>query len=130
MTDTRISKTSEGTGLSSASRDQTLRPRVDVLEDKTGLTLLADLPGVPREQLDLKVDGDTLVIEGTVQQSLPQGLEAVYAEVQASHYRRAFTLNGDLDPSRIEANLKNGVLRLRIPKQAHAQPRKIAIQAS
>jgi HSP20 family protein len=105
-------------------------PRVDVLEDKGGITLLADLPGVPRDELDLKVDGDTLVIDATVRQDTPESLQPVYAEVRLPRYRRAFTLSSDLDTARIEANLKDGVLRLRIPKKEHAQPRRIAVQAN
>ncbi|TDP72688.1 Hsp20/alpha crystallin family protein [Roseateles toxinivorans] len=108
--------------------ERALVPRVDVFEDDAGITLLADLPGVPREQLELKVDGDTLSIEGTLGQFAPEGLEAVYAEVRVGRYRRAFTLSRELDPARIEANLKDGVLNLRIPKQAHAQPRRIEVQ--
>ncbi|HSI60395.1 MAG TPA: Hsp20/alpha crystallin family protein [Ideonella sp.] len=103
-------------------------PRVDVLEDDTGITLLADLPGVPREQLELKVEGDTLLIEAAIATPAPERLEAVYAEVRLPRYRRAFTLSRELDTGRIEANLKDGVLKLRIPKQAHAQPQRIAVQ--
>lgn len=103
-------------------------PRVDVLEDDTGITLLADLPGVPKEQLELKVEGDTLHIEGGMAPQLPEGLEPVYAEVRVPRYRRSFTLSRELDGARIEANLKNGVLELRIPKQEHAQPRRIEVQ--
>jgi HSP20 family molecular chaperone IbpA len=102
-------------------------PAVDVFEDASGIVLLADLPGVPREQLELKIEGDTLLIEGGVQPPTPEGLEAVYAEVRVPRYRRRFTLSRDLDTSRIDANLKDGVLTLRIPKQAHAQPRRIAV---
>jgi HSP20 family protein len=64
-----------------------------------------------------------------VAQALPERLEAVYAEVRVPRYRRAFTLSRELDSARIDANLKDGVLKLRIPKQAHAQPRRIAVQA-
>ena len=107
---------------------RTLLPRVDVLEDAGGITLLADLPGVPKEALELKIDGDTLLIEGEVTSvTLPQ-LQSVYAEVRVPRYRRAFTLSRELDTSRIEASMKDGVLNLRIPKQAHAQPRRIAVQ--
>lgn len=116
---------------SSNERDaRALLPRVDVLEDKGGITLLADLPGVGREQLDLQIDGDTLVIDAAVSQDAPAELQAIYAEVRVPRYRRAFTLSGDLDASRIEANLKDGVLRLHIPKQPHAQPRRIKVQAA
>jgi HSP20 family protein len=102
-------------------------PAVDVFEDAGGITLLADMPGVPREHLELKVEGDALWIEGAVQPRTPEGLEAVYAEVRAPRYRRSFTLSRELDTARIEATLKDGVLSLRIPKQAHAQPRRIAV---
>jgi HSP20 family protein len=105
-------------------------PAVDVFEDESGITLLADMPGVPRDQLELKVEGDALSIEGHVAPLAPEGLEAVYAEVRVPRYRRTFTLSRELDSSRIDASLKDGVLTLRIPKQAHAQPRRIQIQAS
>lgn len=104
-------------------------PDVDVFEDDSGITLLADMPGVPKDQLDIKVEGDTLLIEGSVQPATPEGLEAVYAEVRVPRYRRSFTLSRELDASQIAANLKDGVLHLRIPKQAHAQPRRITVSA-
>lgn len=105
-----------------------LVPRVDVHEDDTGISLLADLPGVAKDALEIQIDGDTLTLEGRVAQDTPEGLQAVYAEVRVPRYRRAFTLSRELDSARIEANLKDGVLTLRIPKQAHAQPRRIEVQ--
>lgn len=105
-----------------------LLPKVDVYEDDTGLTLLADLPGVPRDQVGLRVDGDTLTIEGAVAADLPESLRAVHVEVPAARYRRIFTLSRELDAASIEAESRDGVLRLRIPKLAHAQPRKIDVQ--
>lgn len=104
-------------------------PAVDVFEDAGGITLLADMPGVQRDELELKIEGDALLIEGSVRPLTPDGLEAVYAEVRVPRYRRSFTLSRELDTARIEANLKDGVLSLRIPKQAHAQPRRIAVSA-
>ena len=114
------------------AREQDTRavlPRVDVFEDESGITLLADLPGVPRDQLELKVEGDTLWVEGTVQPQTPEGLEAIYAEVRVPRFRRSFSLSRELDAQRIDANLKDGVLTLRIPKAEHAQPRRITVQA-
>jgi len=104
-------------------------PNVDVFEDASGITVLADMPGVRKDQLELKVEGDALLIEGTVQPFTPDGLEALYAEVRVPRYRRSFTLSRELDTTRIEANLKDGVLALRIPKQEHAQPRRITVNA-
>ncbi|MGQ0620092.1 MAG: Hsp20/alpha crystallin family protein [Panacagrimonas sp.] len=102
-------------------------PAVDVFEDETGITLLADMPGVPRDNLELKVEGNTLLLEGSMQRPTPDGIEAVYAEVRVPLYRRSFTLSRELDTAKIDASLKDGVLTLRIPKQAHAQPQRIAV---
>jgi len=108
----------------------TMTPRVDVIEDATGITLLADLPGVSRDALEIHVEGDALTIEGQVSTVTPQAMEATYAEVRIPRYRRMFTLSRELDGSRIEAQLKDGVLRLRIPKQDHAQPRRVQVKVA
>jgi HSP20 family protein len=130
---TEASTSTQSTNAS-ASRDsleaRSMLPRVDVLEDDNGITLLADMPGVPKDQLELKIDGDTLSIEGAVTALAPGGLEPVYAEVRVPRYRRAFTLSRELDPTRIEAQLKDGVLNLRVPKAEHAKPRRITVQAN
>lgn len=105
-----------------------LVPRVDVVEDSNGITLLADLPGVKKDGLDIKVDGATLSLEGAVALDAPQTLDAVFAEVRASRYRRSFTLSNELDTAAIDAQLKDGVLKLRIPKVAEAQPRRIEVR--
>lgn len=106
----------------------TLTPRVEVFEDPEGITLRADLPGVPKDKLELNVEGDSLRIEGEIALDAPEGLEAVYAEVRLARYRRAFTLSSELDNSRTDAQLRDGVLTLRIPKHAHAQPRRIEVK--
>ena len=123
--------TSSASTSSATEQDQqrAVLPAVDVFEDAAGITLLADMPGVPKEQLELKVEGEALLIEGGVQPRTPDGLEAIYAELRVPRYRRSFSLSRELDSSRIEANLKDGVLTLRIPKQAHAQSRRIAVTA-
>lgn len=110
--------------------DATLLPRVDVIEDGTGITLRADLPGVPKDKLRLQVEGDTLTIEGELSITTPEGMEANHAEVSALRYRRMFTLSKELDHSKVSAEFRNGVLNLRIPKAEHAQPRRINITVS
>lgn len=112
----------------SETETQTLLPRVDVFEDDNGIQLFADLPGVPKERLVVNVEGDTLLLEGEIMPQMSQQLEAVYAEVQLSRFRRAFTLSSELDTTRIDAELRDGVLSLRVPKHAHAQPRKIVVK--
>lgn len=109
---------------------QFILPRVDVVEDSHGITLLADLPGVRRDKLDLKVEGTSLTLEGCIEIDSPKGLDAVLAEVRAARYRRGFTLSSELDTGKIDTQLKDGVLRLRIPKLAEAQPRRIEVRVA
>jgi HSP20 family protein len=114
---------------SPASRQEpTLMPPVDVVEDANGITLYADMPGVPKDRLQLRVDGDQLNLEGEMVLAVPEGTEASHAEVQLSRYRRTFTLSKELDAEKVSAELNQGVLRVRIPKAAHAQPRRIQVQ--
>ncbi|MDB5899908.1 MAG: heat-shock protein [Ramlibacter sp.] len=103
-------------------------PPVDVFENETSITLLADLPGVTREQLQVRVDGETLLLEATASNTGPEQLELVYGEAQQAAYRRQFTLSRELDAARIEAQLKDGVLRLTIPKAEEARPRRIQVK--
>jgi HSP20 family protein len=106
----------------------TLLPAVDVFEDATGITLFADLPGVTREQLHLHLEADSLSIEGEVALEMPEGMEASHAEVLLPRFRRVFTLSKELDGHKVSAEFRNGVLKLRIPKVEHAQPRRIEVQ--
>ena len=114
-----------------ARRDtQAMTPRVDVLEDDTGITVIADMPGVSKDSLEIKVENDALSFEGAVSTATPQAMEATYAEVRIPRYRRSFTLSRELDTGRIEAQLKDGVLRLRIPKHEQARPQRISVKVS
>ncbi len=106
-----------------------LQPAVDVTEDETGITLSADLPGATRDALSLRVDGDTLTIEAPMALGVAPDLQPVWAEVRAGRWRRSFTLSRELDSTRIDATLRDGVLTLRVPKQEQARPRRIDVQA-
>jgi HSP20 family molecular chaperone IbpA len=107
-----------------------LMPPVDIFEDASGITLLADLPGVDREQLSIGVDGRHLTIEAPLSLGESAALAPVYTEVRANHFKRSFELSGELDTGAIDANLKDGVLTLRIPKHERAKPRRIEVRVS
>jgi HSP20 family protein len=111
-----------------ASEIATLLPPVDVIEDKEGITLYADLPGVTKEKLSLQVDSDTLTIEGEMDLKMPEGMEATHAEVSLPRFRRVFTLSKELDTGKLQAELKQGVLKLHIQKAERAKPRRISVQ--
>ncbi|MDD2741131.1 MAG: Hsp20/alpha crystallin family protein [Rhodocyclaceae bacterium] len=112
----------------SERNDVVLLPPVDVIEDAAGITLYADLPGVAKDNLHLQVESDTLTIEGEMSLDLPNGLESTHLEVSSPRYRRAFSLSKELDLDKVTADFDQGVLKLRIPKAAHAQPKKIEIR--
>jgi HSP20 family molecular chaperone IbpA len=111
-----------------AGDEPALLPPVDVIEDASGITLYADLPGVPKDRLHVQVEADTLTISGETAITMPQRMAATHVEVNLPRYRRSFTLSKELDPEKLSAELKNGVLKLRIDKAAHAQPRKVEIK--
>jgi HSP20 family molecular chaperone IbpA len=114
----------------SQTPETSLTPPVDVIEDAGGITLYADLPGVPKDRLHVHVEADTLTIEGEIALDVPEGMEASHAEVNLPRYKRVFTLSKELDSDQVAAEFLQGVLKLRIPKAAHLQPRKIEIRVA
>jgi HSP20 family protein len=113
-----------------ARPEAALLPPVDVVEDASGITLFADLPGVPKDKLGLHLEADSLTIEGEVALNTPEGMESGHAEVRLPRYRRVFTLSKELDSEKASAEFRNGVLKLRIPKAEYVQPRKIEIKVA
>jgi HSP20 family protein len=105
MSDLTQMNKDNGKTPAAARNEAALMPPVDVVEDGTGITLYADLPGVPRDRLNLRVEGDQLTIEAEAVLAVPQGMEPTHAEVGLSRYRRAFTLSKELDPEKVAAEL-------------------------
>jgi HSP20 family protein len=101
---------------------------VDIFEDSQGITLWADLPGVTKDRLDVKVHDGNLYIEAEAVVPTPAGLRLQHAEIRQPHFARAFSLGADFDASKIDANLKDGVLKLTIPRRDEARPRRIEVR--
>lgn len=125
---TQTASTRRDAAAANPPQPPALLPPVDIVENDSGILLIADLPGVSKERLGVRVDGDNLVIEGEAEVALPEQLEVVHSEVRQPLYRRSFSLSRELDTSKIEANLRDGVLRLRIPKAEEARPRRIEVR--
>ena len=104
-------------------------PRVDIYETDTGLVVAADLPGVSPEGLDVTLDKRVLSIYGRVDEKAPEGYSRVYREYEVGDFERQFTLSGDFDSNGIEANLKDGVLHLAIPRVPEAAARRIKVKS-
>lgn len=109
------------------AEEAALLPPVDIYEDAAGITLVADLPGVARERLSVQVDKDILLIEGEAAIEMPNEMEALYADLRTTRFRRSFTLSRELQADQIDAQMQDGVLTLRVPKRAELQPRKIQV---
>jgi HSP20 family protein len=105
-------------------------PRTDIFETDDGLVILADMPGVSPDGLDVTLERNVLTIRGRTEDSPPQGFSPVYLEYQPGDYERVFTLSEDIEAERIEASVKAGVLRLVLPKAGPAQTKRIQVRAS
>lgn len=112
------------------ARRMTLTPAVDVFEDSHGITLWADLPGVTKDKLEVKVHDGNLYIEAEAVVPTPAGLRLQHAEIREPRFARAFSLSTDFDTSKIDANLQDGVLKLTIPRRDEARPRRIEVQTN
>lgn len=104
-------------------------PRVDIVETDTGLEILADIPGVTKDSVEITMEQRTLRIQGRADISLPEGVAPLYLEYQPGDYERAFTLSDSIDPAGIEARVRNGVLHLRLPKAGPAKAQRIEVRA-
>ena len=113
----------------SESAESALRPAVDIFENDAGITLQADMPGVSKDRLNVRVEGTNLLVEGEIEISRQEQMQALYADVRSATYRRSFLLSNELEASKIDANLKDGVLTVRIPKRAELRPRRIEVRA-
>jgi len=106
------------------------QPAVDIFETKDELVLVADMPGVPPDGVDVDLEGDELSIEGRVRSGEYDGLKPLYVEYGVGGYYRRFTLGEMIDREGIKAQMKNGVLMLRLPKAERARARRISVDAA
>ncbi len=104
-------------------------PRADIYETDEAITVVADMPGADENSVDITLENNVLTINGYVEPQQPEGHSLAYAEYQVGDYQRAFTLSDQIDRDGIEAVVKDGVLRLYLPKITEAKKRKIAIKA-
>jgi HSP20 family molecular chaperone IbpA len=103
-------------------------PALDIHETPDGLVLEADLPGVPADQLAVRVEDNVLHIYGKTVWPVPDEARMLYEEVRPGDFYRSFILSDQVDTDKIEADFHQGVLRLTLPKAAKARPRKIEIR--
>ena len=117
-------------GMQRTRTQRVYAPRTDIYETDEALILVADMPGVLPEGLDITLEGRELTVRGRAGEYTPAGYSPVYLEYEPGHYERTFVLSEEIDAERIEAQLKDGVLHLTLPKVPTAQARRIQVRTS
>ncbi len=113
----------------SEAKVKTYAPRVDIIEGEKAVTLLADMPGIDAKDVALDLNRNVLTLSGKCGLEAPEGFDRSYVEYENTNYERVFTLGNEIDRDAIEATVKNGVLKLVLPKAKEARPRKISVNA-
>jgi HSP20 family protein len=103
-------------------------PAVDIFETPEAITVVADMPGVPGDKVTLDLRENHLTIQGEIIPPMGADETMLVQEYLTGDYQREFHLGAMIDQARIEATMKNGVLRLRLPKSEKAKPRKIEVK--
>jgi len=104
-------------------------PHSDIYETKDSIFVLADMPGVNEQSIDITLEKNVLTIQGFTTPQEVEGLKMVYCECPAGNYRRVFLLSEEVDRDSIEGTVKNGVLKLVLPKSPKAMARKITVKS-
>jgi len=102
-------------------------PTADIFETDEALTVIMEMPGVEKNNVNIALENDVLRVDGQINFSNYEGMEPVYTEYNVGHYARGFTLSGKIDRDRISAQLDEGVLTLTLPKSEKVKPRKILV---
>lgn len=111
-------------------QQETLLPAVDIIEESSALTLVADMPGVTHDTLKVELDNNVLSLEGEINLNMPEGLSALHAEVRGQRFARRFNLSHEIDGDAISARIVNGVLTVTLPKKDSHRTRRIEVQAA
>jgi HSP20 family molecular chaperone IbpA len=102
-------------------------PATDIFETDQALIVIMEMPGVGKENVDVRVENDVVTIDGRIDFSKYEGIQPIYTEYNVGNYVRSFQLSSKIEQGRISAELKDGVMTLMLPKAERAKPRKIAV---
>jgi HSP20 family protein len=103
-------------------------PNTDIFETEDALTLVLEMPGVDRGNIDVSVENGVLTVEGKINFDKYEGLQPVYSEYNIGPYRRSFRISSRIDQDKIKAEIRDGVITLVLPKAEEAKPRRIEVR--
>jgi len=131
MADEKSVQVQQGKSPAGAERTRMRRifaPEVDIYEKADAYILLADMPGTDEKSININLENNILTIMGSMDVKRPEGYELSYAEFGVGDYERSFTITEAIDRNKIDAAVKDGVLRLTLPKGEAAKPKKIKVK--
>jgi len=126
----RIEKVERTGAAEVTTESRVFVPQVDIVESEDRILLVADLPGVDQDGVEVTLEKNVLTLRGTVKPHAPEGYSLAYAEYAVGNFERAFTVSNDIDRQGIEAVVKDGVLKLTLPKAKHAVMQKIPVKTA
>ncbi|HDQ04562.1 MAG TPA: Hsp20/alpha crystallin family protein [Deltaproteobacteria bacterium] len=130
MSEKELQKTQNTAATERIRNVKTFVPRVDIYETAESIILIADMPGVDEKAVDVELEKNVLSISGRVENGKLKNHTLVYSEYETGDYEREFAISDEIDREKINATVKNGVLRLELPKAENVKPKKIAIKAA
>jgi HSP20 family protein len=130
MSEKDLQKTQNTAATERIRNVKTFVPRVDIYETKEALFLIADMPGVDDKTVDVELEKNILTISGRVENGKLKDHTLVFSEYEVGDYERSFTLSDEIDREKIKATVRQGVLRLELPKAEKVKPKKITINAA
>jgi len=115
-------------GVERTRETRVFTPAVDIIEEDNDIVILADMPGVDQNSVDITLEEDLLTIYGKIEPEIPANHKLVISEYGIGDYQRTFTLSNEIDKEHIKATVSDGVLRLVLPKAEKAKTRKIPVE--
>jgi HSP20 family protein len=103
-------------------------PNADIFETEDALTVVLEMPGVDRDNINISVENGVLTVEGTINFGKYEGLQPVYSEYNVGPFRRSFRISSQIDQDNINAKMSDGVITLVLPKVEEAKPRRIEVR--
>jgi len=116
-------------GIERTSNRRVFIPPVEILETEEAMIVVADVPGVDENSVEIAIEKNVLSLKGKVKFAVPEGYTLAYSEYGVGDFERLFTISNEVDREAVEATVKNGVLRLKLPKSKQALTKKVTVKA-
>jgi len=115
-------------GQEATTPTRAFMPNADIFDTEDALTVVLEMPGVDRDNINISIENGVLTVEGKINFAQYEGLQPVYSEYNVGPYRRSFRISSRIDQDKISAEMRDGVITLMLPKAEEAKPRRIEVR--